>query len=373
MGHEDRVTTVFRLALCLVAALLLAACSSAGPLGDAPVMADQSLVLPDQYGSGPRAVGIIAFEEPGNLSDGAPDSIHRAARLAATTLKGNPVTVVVRTLAVDGGNAGGIVNELDAASAGIVVGAGDEAVAAAAANVLGRRAVPTLSLTSFSDIAIHLYGAGYVPNEEAVTLVNEAAKRGITSLAVVSAAGRASESFTRAVLSLAGAAGISARPVDGSTDSQFVAGLGAMVSAGVDVGAVVFATGPERAGAMLSLLRQDARFATLQAIGNSGWSLGSRPPSLKGAWYTALDSNGLAEFAAKFRAANGGSSPTLNAAMVYDLIILAAALPQAAGEMEPYHPEVLTGPQGFHGFTGHFRFGPTGMLGARAYVIRTVD
>src|SRR5690606_13588377 len=228
--------------LSLASLLLLAACTSTGQMTGEGLEAGLP-PAPDQYGTGARVVGVMAFAEPGNLSDGNPDSVALAARLAATTIKGNPVTVLVRPLSPTADNAGTIVSEFEAATASLVIGPDNEAIAATVATIMSVRAVPTLSLTSFSDIAIHLYGAGYVPNEEAVALVNEAAKRGLTSLAVISAPGHASESFTKSVLSLAGAAGIAVRPVDGSTDSQFVAGLGGMVSAGVAVSAVVFATG----------------------------------------------------------------------------------------------------------------------------------
>ena len=255
-----------RLALFCLVALVLAACSSTGQMAGGP--ATEVGPLPDQYGAGARVVGIMAFAEPGNLSDGNPDSVHLAAKLAAATIKGNPVTVVVRSVLPGGENAGSVINEIDSAGPSIVIGADGEATAAAAAKVMTLRGAPTLSLTSFADLAMNLYGAGYVPNEEAVTLVNEAAKRGLKSLAVVSAPGSASEDFTRAVLSLGSAAGVAVRPVDGSTDSQFVAGMAAMTAAGVGIDAVVFATGPARAGSMMALLRQDPRFASLGVIGN---------------------------------------------------------------------------------------------------------
>ena len=351
---------------------LLAGCSSASKLAGAPgTETAVATATRDQFGTGPHIVGVLAFPEPVNLSDGAADSVYRAAELAATSLNGNPVTVIVRTVEGPGGDTAGAIKELEAAGAGIVIGLNDENAAAQVAKAMGPKGMPTISLTSFSDLAIQLYGAGYVPNEEAVALVNEAARRGYTSLAIVSTGSRSSEDFAKAVLGLAAAAGISARAVDGSTDSQFVAGMTAIAAAGVPTSAIVFASGPARAGAMMSMLKADARFKAVSVIGNSGWALGGKlPAALKGAWYTSVASDGLARFADKFRKANNAAA-TLNAAMTYDLVVLAAALPQTIAS-DPYHPEVLTSAQGFKGFTGQFRFGPTGLLSARTYVIATV-
>jgi ABC-type branched-subunit amino acid transport system substrate-binding protein len=323
-----------------------------------------------QFGSGSRVVGVLAFVEPHNLSDGDPNSIALAAKLAASTLTGNPVTVLVRTVPPESGAASQVIKELDAAGASIVIGLDDEATAVGIAKAMVARPAPTISLTSFADLGLQLYGAGFVPNEEAVALVNEAARRGYSSLAVVTTEGAASQDFAKAVLGLAGAAGISARAVDGSTDSQFLAGMTALAAAGVPTSAIVFAAGPQRAAAMMAMLKGDDRFKSIALVGNSGWAVaGKLPATLKGAWYTSVSSDGLSDFADKFKAANGAVA-TLNAAMTYDLLVLAAALPQAVKE-EPYHPEVMTNAQGFKGFTGQFRFGPTGMLAARNYVIVT--
>ncbi len=360
-----------RAAAAMLLAVALAACSSAGMLAGAPAGAPAGEgAAPGQFGSGPRVLGVMAFAEPGNLSDGASDSIVRAARLAAGALTGNPVTVLVRTVAT-AADAAAAATEFAAAEAGIVIGLDDAATALQVAKALLPGGTPTISLTSFSDLAYQLYGAGFVANEEAVALVNELARRGHASIAVVSTQGRASQDFTKAVLGLAASAGIAARPVDGSTDSQFLAGMSALADAGVAPSAIVFASGPERAAAMRETLRAEPRFKSVALVGNAGWSLAPKlPAALKGAWYTRLADAGLGDFAARFSAANGGAA-TLNAAMTYDLIVLAAALPQAIEE-EPYHPEILTNPQGFKGFTGPFRFGPNGMLAARRYEIVAV-
>ena len=366
---SSRASAFLRLLVLPVLLAGLSACSS-GQIAGSP-----SVEPPPgegTFGSGGQAVGVLAFAEPHNLSDGATDSVLRAAKLAAETLKGNPLTVVVRTVDPDGTNLGTALGDLQSAGVKLVVGGNDPRIAAEAAKALATMRVPTLSLSSFADLGMLLYAAAFVPGEEAVALVNETARRGHKSVAVVSAAGQPSAELTKSILTLATAAGISARPVDGTTDSQFIAAMSAMAGAGVSVDAVIFAVGPERAAAMTAALEADARLKAIAVIGNSGWALlGATPPALKGAWYPVPEGTQLSEFIEKFKAAYGLSG-TLNAAMIYDLLVLAAALPQAVTE-NPYAAEVLTSPQGFSGFTGAFRFGPTGMAAARNYTIVTME
>lgn len=320
------------------------------------------------FGSGPQIVGVLAFDEPDNLSDAAPNSVYLAAQLAAETIKGTPLTVVVRNAGADASLLGNALVDFEAMGVKLVVGASDARNAADTAKFMAPKDVPTISLTSFADLAVQLYGAAFVPNEEAVAIVNEMARRGLKSVAVVGSSGAASQNLTKAILGLAASAGISGRPVDGSTDSQFIAAMTAMADAGVSVDGIVFAVGPVRASTMLAGLSDAGRPTSAQLIGNSGWATrADLPRTLAKSWYPALEANTLREFSEKFFAANG-TRPSLNAALTYDLLVLAGALPQAVPQ-DPYHPEVLTGRQGFEGFTGLFRFGPTGMMAARNYVI----
>ncbi len=366
---SSRVSTLLRSLVLPVLFAGISACSS-GQIAGGP-----SVEPPPgegTFGSGVQPVGVLAFVEPGNLSDGATDSVLRAAKLAAETLKGNPLTVVVRTVNAEGADLSTALSDLQAAGVKLVVGADDPRVAAEAAKVLATSRIPTLSLSSFADLGLSLYAAAFVPAEEAVAIVNEAARRGHKSIAVVSGAGEPSQELTKSILTLAAAAGISARPVDGTTESQFAAAMSGMAGAGVTVDAVIYAVGPERAARMTATLKADDRFKSIAVIGNSGWALADgTPPALKAAWYPVPEGTQLGEFIEKFKAANGLAG-TFNGAMVYDLLVLAAALPQAVKE-NPYAPEVLTSPQGFSGFTGTFRFGPTGMAAARTYIIVTME
>jgi ABC-type branched-subunit amino acid transport system substrate-binding protein len=355
------------LALALVTTMVLSGCTST-KLADAgdPSPADTSTL--GIFGTGPYAVGVLAFEEPDNLSDGAPDSIALAAQLAAGTVKGGGITVMVRDVGAQSQNLGPALTDLETLGPGIVIGTAVARDAADTAKIMAAKDVPTISLTSYSDLAVQLYAAAFVPNEEAVAMVNELARRGTRNVAIVSSSGEVSQKYTALVIGLAGAAGVSVRPIDGSTESQFLAALAANQSAGVSLDAIVFAIGPDRAAAMVKLASEAGLMANLTVVGNSGWAvLPALPASLKGAWYPAPENNTLPEFATKFREAFG-SYPTLNAALVYDLLVLAGALPSIQSD-DPYQAELLTASQGFGGFTGTFRFGPTGMAGARNYAI----
>ena len=358
-----------------VAALTLMLCGCAATQmagGVTDTAAGGQDALTGVFGSGPQVVGVLAFDEADNLSDGAVDSIYQSARVAAETLKGNPLTVVVRSAGVDGADLPYAMQDFDKFGVKLIIGSDVPVVAADTAKAMIAKGRPTISLTSFADMGMQLYGAAFVPGEEAAALVNEVARRGYKSVLVVTSPGRASTELSKSIMTLAAAGGVVVRPLDGSTDSQFSAGLTAMTAAGVSVDAVIFAIGPQRAAAMVDMMKSVSVLKKVAIVGNSGWAvLDPSPRSLKGAWYPSLQGNELSEYAKKLREAKAGTG-TLNSALVYDLLVLAAALPQSVKE-DPYHPEIMTASQGFGGFSGTFRFGPTGMLAARQYVIETVD
>lgn len=373
MKHHDSLLvgllSYIRVAAVTLLVVAVAGCTSAQLATDGDLLAPPT-GSDGVFGSGPQVVGVLAFDEPDNLSDAAPNSVYLAAQLAAETIKGTPLTVVVRNVGMNTSLLGGALVDFEALGAKLVIGTSGARDAADTAKFMATKDVPTISLTSFADLAIQLYGAAFVPNEEAVAIVNEMARRGLRSVAVVGSPGTASQNLTKAILGLAASAGITGRPVDGATDSQFVAAMTAMADAGVAVDGIVFAVGPVRASNMVMGLSDAGRPTAAQIVGNSGWATRANlPKELNGAWYPSLEGSDLNEFSEKFFLANG-TQPTLNAALTYDLLVLAGALPQAVPQ-DPYHPEVLTSGQGFEGFTGLFKFGPTGMIAARNYVIAT--
>lgn len=352
----------------IAAMVALSACSmvqQAGFTAPAPAAGAHSQ---ERVGTGATLIGVVTWLEAANFSDGAPDSIALAAKLAASTLTNDPATIDIRMLPADERASRQAAEELVKLGARIVIAGNDGRQSNAAASVLGRAGIPTLSVATLADTGTRLYGAGQTSGDEAAALVAECLRLGYKSLAIVSLPTAASQGFGSAVVRIASENGIAVRGVDASV----VATLADSVkSAGPDGGpptALLFATGPQHAAQIVADLQAAGALGAIKIVGNSGWATAEPlPANLKSSWYPSLPRERLAQFVSKFRAAYG-VTPTIQAAIAYDLVILAAALPQALPDA-PYAPEVLSNAEGFNGYSGAFRFGQTNMVERRSYVI----
>ncbi|HTN61680.1 MAG TPA: hypothetical protein VL147_09000 [Devosia sp.] len=347
-------------ALLLVATLAaLSACNSLGQLGQAPA---STLPPPERLGTGANVIGVLAAGEPDNLAGGAPDSIFQAARLGATSIVNSSMALELRAVGRNG--ARDAATQLATTGARIVILPPDLKAGGQAAGPLADRGIPAISVARMSDPARHLFGAGFDPIEEASALTGELTRRGIAKVAVVGLANEVSQNWAHAVGGAFARQGITATLVDGSTPDAMLQGLGSTA----DLGAVVFAMAPEAAADLASALRADPARVKLLLVGSTEWALaGGLPPALNGAIYAVPEGNGLQKFAGRFTATYS-QRPTLASALVYDLIIMAAALQSIAPEA-PYTDAALAGPDGFLGFTGPFAFGVAGLATTRSYTI----
>jgi ABC-type branched-subunit amino acid transport system substrate-binding protein len=372
MRPEPRHAFVRRVVAALSALALLAvvsACSTAEQAGLVVSTQGSAPVTPqhDRIGSGATIIGVIARDEPGNLSDGRPDSIYLSAQLAAQTLPKNAITFDIRKLEGSERAARRAAEQLAEGGAKIIIGdAGTEALAGVKEALAGNR-VPLVTLSGRADASARQLTAGFSSREEAAAIAAEAQRRGYGSLVIVFNEEIGAQLFSNQILSEARKLDIAVRAVSGKSADEItrrlLSGEGAHMPS-----ALVFATGPVTASAIMRILRADLRWQGVQLVGNAGWALTSVLPSeLGGSWYAVPANNSLPAYARKFTNAFG-ASPTLNSALTYDLLIMAATLPDLVPS-EPYATDVLTNPQGFRGFSGHFRFTGNGSAGQRDYVI----
>ncbi|MGV8834038.1 MAG: hypothetical protein ACOH2N_18875 [Devosia sp.] len=346
----------------------LSACATGQLAGLAPGAAPSP--AQESVGEGETTIGLLSALEPHNLSDGAEDSIHLAARLAITSLKQGLATLQIRPLG-SGDNAARQSSEaLVAVGAKIVISGGDQAINSAVAQVLGAQGIPTMSLAAASDTGAQLYGAGLGTRGELGALFAELKQRNYGHIGLAVTADAASQAYAAAVSTAAASARIGVSALDAGNPTSFMAGLTALGEAGRP-DAIVFATGPARAAELVSALRAAPAQAGVAIVGNANWATAEplgKP--LSGAWYPSLPREGLDRFVTRFGAAYG-RNPTLTGAVVYDLIIMAAALPQAVPD-GPYAPQTLRSAAGFGGFSGPFRFGAANLAEPRDYTIVTV-
>lgn len=349
----------------LLAVLLLAALPACTSLSQSGLITPAAPAQ-ERLGTGAHVIGVLSFTEPGNLAGGVPEASYQAARLAATGLAKSPVSIEIRNATADGARAAALA--LAEVGVRIAVLPADARSVSQAATTLAGKGVPSLSLARTGDSGKNLYGAGFDPAEETAALAADIAARGIAKVALVTMAGEPSRLWAGAAAKALTAKGIAVTPVDAGDFERAQRTLAALP----DIGGVVFATTPEVAASLALVLRADPARAALVLFGNAEWALAMPvPPALKGALYAAPAGNALRDYARRFAAASG-QRPTLASALVYDLVIMSAAL-QASVPGTPYDRATLTSTDGFRGFSGAFAFAPSGLVLARQYAITVLD
>lgn len=343
----------------------MAACSTTDSVGITAAPAPQAAAAPavSAQPADPEAlvIGVVSIEEPGNRSGGAADATQKAAMLAAQSFsKGS---VVVQTLPERGAQGKALASQFAQAGARIVVGGSDAKVADGLARELAARTVPTISLAPVTDTRLALYSAALSARDEAVALIGEAKRRGYARVALVNGAGADSAGLGNVIAVVASEQGVELHQIDGKDASKFASGIGSIIAGG-KLDAVIFAGDPRSA----EMLIGGTELGGAAIVGNAGWALAEPlPRALKGAWYPSLPYASLKRFAERYRAAYG-ETPTLASAVVHDLVIMAAALDQMAGQ-EAFSASTLQNDLGFTGFTGPFAFGAAGLIRARTYEI----
>jgi hypothetical protein len=347
--------------LIILATLVLAGCSTVGPLQPASQNAAAAPARAETIGTGNLVIGVVSFSEPGNRSGGVHDASQKAVRLAADSMSPGTLTVLVQP--ETGNNSAALASQFGRAGSRIVVGGSDARNIGALSRALTSRQIPTITLAPATDTSVQLYSAALSPRAEARALVDEARRLGYRRIALVSGTEAESVGLAAAVAELALEQNISVQQIDGRDATSFATGLAASANAGA-IDAIVFTADPQRA----DMLLQNGDGAGAQIVGNAGWALAEPlPPALRTSWYPSLPREGLNKFLARFRAAYG-ETPTLSAAILYDLVVLTAVLEQAVGA-EAFSAASLQSDPGFFGFTGPFAFGAAGLVEGRRYEI----
>lgn len=362
-----------RLIAAAVLIAILSGCTSTGFVNDEGAgTAGAAVAIPESeaIGTGPVAIGIVVSADDTVLSDGSGDAVYLAAKLAASSLNPPQATLLVRKLPKSDKDLRIFAGQLLKAGAKFVIVPPDETSPLQLADMVSAEGVTLVTLGHSADPGRSLFAAGSTPRLEAVAVADEMARRRYGNIVVVAAADGASRALGEQIQISAKNAGISAQILEGAEPGKVLTDIETVVAGGVTPDAVFFAIGPESASAIVKTMRLDQRLDKIALVGNSSWPLATIDAALlKGAWYAEPKDNSLAGFAGKFRQAYD-KTPTGNAALAYDLVVLAAALPQVAGE-DAYSVDVLTNEFGFKGMSGSFRFDADGTA-ARTYTVTSV-
>ncbi len=348
-------------------AIVLAGCTTLNSTGLAGfgTSPNPGPATPDSetLGEGDIVIGVLIDRTPPALTAGAHNGVHLAARLAATNPAASRIKFEVRTVAGEGAAIRRAANALRQSGAQIIIADLDAPGSLAAAGA----AVPVLSLATATSSHEGLYWAGFSSLDEAAALARAAQARNIRSLVVAVTPDSQSQALAGAIGTIAPQLGItvSMLPVE---DANSVYNYLSIQDTESVADALVFATPAYVAAALIAPVEAAAGSFPVPIIGNAGWALEQDAlQALPPGWYPSLPRSGLMNFRERFVAAYG-AEPNLRSALAYDLMILAAALPTLI-EQSPYDHAILTNEQGFQGFTGPFRFQPSGISAQRAYEI----
>lgn len=314
------------------------------------------------YGTGPTKVALITAEHTDQFAGGASESAFLAAELAGDIVAKAPITLLVWRYDGKKETLQKIEDAVLKSGATLVIGPHDDLAAQSLAGTLGKKGVTVLSLGGVSAADANLFAFGLSGAVEASLIADEMRRRGYRSVALVSDPKSTASPFASLLATAAMGTGIKVTPVDGSDAGAAAARMVSLASVGQQPSAVIFIESPATAASILRKLRPQGLYSITPAVGISAWAFNkSAVAGLGPGWYLAPDTSTISSFTDRFSKAFGQAS-TPDGALVYDLIVLAAALPQLVPSGNAYAPEVLTNSQGFVGVTGKFWFTADGQV-----------
>jgi ABC-type branched-subunit amino acid transport system substrate-binding protein len=361
--------SVFRGTVLLAYLLILSACSSLATndgSGGPPAAQPGSSA---DIGTGAVKVGLITTDRADALSDGVPGSAFLAANLASDSINTSPITVLARETDGSAASLDKIAREFEAAQVKLVIVPSSDTIARTVASSLGRKGATIVTLGSTSAPAVNLFAFGTPAATEASLMSDELRRRGYRSVVIVSDPTSDANIFASQLASGLLAAKIEVVSVDGRDAAGATARIKSMAAGTIPPSAIVFLESPSAAALVAKELRKLPSLQVVPMVGASSWGTDlAGAKALIPGWYMAADGNTLGSFATRF-AKTYGRPATMDGAMTYDLLVLAAALPQIIKDRPPYGAEVLQNEQGFVGITGKFYFGSDGQVGRTFYAV----
>ena len=344
-----------------VAAMALAACTSGSfdRLGaDAPPQADGPPVAP--IGAGQiRVALILPLSAPGNAGIAA-ISMKNAAEMALAEFKEPNVQLLVKDDAGTPQGAQAAAQQAIDEGAEMIIGPLFAQSVSAVGGVARSRGIPVIAFSTDASVAARgVYLLSFLPESDVRRIVDYAATRGKRSFAALlpdNAYGAVVEAALQQAVARRGGRVVALEkyPADPARMSESIRRI-AQAAGGADSLFI-----PDGADAVPQVVQQlEANRVNLKRLQLMGTGLWDDPrimenPSLTGGLFAAPDSAGFRSFATRYRARYGGD-PVRTATLAYDAVALVAALVKTQGQQR-FSEQVLTGPSGFAGIDGIFRF-----------------
>lgn len=357
-------------AACL--GLALAGCQATGTEDVLAVAPDLPIPVQETIGAGPVAIAMLLPRSAPEPAAGRARDFVDGARLAVNELGGGQIRVTVHDTAGRPDDAGNLAGQAAEAGARLIVAPPDAGSIARIAAIRPAARPPVIALSGEGG------GPGvFAFTSDAVDSAVEGVRAAVAAkqsriLAVVpegfAAADR--ERFARGVALHRGKlVGTVTYP---AVEAQIGPALKAEQARFLKADTVViFGSGRAPAAVAQAIVAQGLGGSVTTLVGNSGWPRELHTvPVLDGVLIALPDQDGLQEIAGRYQAA-AGRPLSLDAALAYDAVAIAAGLVRVHGA-SGLTAGALMADTGFRGATGLFRFRKDGSV-ERRYAIHRIE
>ncbi len=350
-----------------IAALTLAAC--AGSSFDQPGTVGQPLPQgsapqSSQLGSGQIRVGLILpLSAPGNAGVAA-QSMKNAAEMALAEFKEPNIQLLVKDDAGTPQGAQAAAQQALDEGAEIIIGPLFAQSVSAVGGIARARGIPVIAFSTDASVAARgVYLLSFLPESDVRRIVDYAISRGKRSFAALlpdNAYGAVVQAAFQSEVARRGGRVVALEkyPSDPARMAEAVRRVAQNASRADSIFIPDMADSVPQVVAQLEA--NNVNLKRVQLLGTGLWDEQRvfETPALSGGLYAAPDSAGFKGFANRYRA-RFGSQPVRTATLAYDAVALVAALVKTQGPQR-FSESVLTGPSGFAGIDGIFRFKPDG-------------
>jgi branched-chain amino acid transport system substrate-binding protein len=356
-----------RLPAALLAAVLLAGCTSNFSVGD--LMPGSTPSAPAQpagnIGEGKVKVGLILpLSGTGNAAVAA-TSMRNSAEMALAEFNSPDIQLLVKD---DGGSAPGAQQAAQQAldeGAEIILGPLFALTVGPVGQLARSRGVPVIAFSTDANVAARgVYLLSFLPESDVDRIIGYAASQGRRSFAALvpdNAYGTVVEAAFKQQVPRRGGRVIALEryPLDKSQMQGPVRNVATAAARGAD--AIFVPDGADAVPTVVQTLTASGIDPKkVQLLGTGLWEDAQifSNPQLDGAWYAGPDSTGFRNFSARYRT-RYGQDPVRTASLAYDAVALVAALVKTQGK-DRFAESTLTNSSGFTGIDGLFRFRPDG-------------
>jgi ABC-type branched-subunit amino acid transport system substrate-binding protein len=346
-----------------VAALALGASTSSSieGLGGGEHAASQGNPPPPAtLGQGQIRIGLILpLSAPGNAGIAA-QSMKNAAEMALAEFKEPNIQLLVKD---DGGTAQGAQAAAQQAldeSAEMIIGPLFAQSVSAVGALARTRNIPVIAFSTDASVAARgVYLLSFLPESDVHRIVDYAISRGKRSFAALlpdNAYGAVVQAAFQSEVARRGGRVFALEKYQ-SNPAQMAEAVRRVAQAASRADSIFI---PDNADAVPQVAAQlEANHVNLKRVQLLGTGLWDEQrifetPALAGGLYAAPDNAGFKSFATRYRA-RFGAEPVRTATLAYDAVALVAALVKTQGPQR-FSEQVLTGPSGFAGIDGIFRF-----------------